>query len=312
LPFSQKVIVINTYKITNLVYFPSRIHKNSQKSPQSMNRIKKKLLTPDGVELCYIVAPAKNFQKNKAILLLHGLGGSCTAWEEEQKLFHELDYTTYALDLRGHGLSGRPIHKNDYNIDKFVADIKALIDHEKIENVLLVGQCFGGMMAINFATMYPQIVQKLILIDTSYKPSLFIEKYVDQRVVAKILTTVAKISPNWHPNKYMKYTSFIGSGDFDKKRIFQDVVHTSPRSYLLTLNTVLSYDASSKLKDISSQTLVISGEADRVFPTSISTYIAQNIKKSKLAKIPNANHILVITNPKEVTESIIDFLEPKT
>ena len=68
-------------------------------------------------------------------------------------------------------------------------------------------------------------------------------------------------------------------------------------------------DAKQLLDKISVPTLVLEGEEDSIFPPDIAEYIHKRIKKSQLEFIPNANHILVLNNPKELEKGIQSFLE---
>jgi pimeloyl-ACP methyl ester carboxylesterase len=67
-------------------------------------------------------------------------------------------------DLRGHGMSERP--SEHYAVDDLVADLAALLDALAIDHpVALVGNSFGGLVALAFAAAYPDRVSRLALID---------------------------------------------------------------------------------------------------------------------------------------------------
>lgn len=67
-------------------------------------------------------------------------------------------------DLPGHGRSERPA--TGYRVDELVADLAALLDALAIDHrVALVGNSFGGLLALAFAAAHPQRVTTLILID---------------------------------------------------------------------------------------------------------------------------------------------------
>jgi pimeloyl-ACP methyl ester carboxylesterase len=67
-------------------------------------------------------------------------------------------------DLRGHGMSDRPAR--GYAIATLVEDLRALLDALGIERpVELVGNSFGGLVALAFAAAHPARVAKLVLID---------------------------------------------------------------------------------------------------------------------------------------------------
>lgn len=67
-------------------------------------------------------------------------------------------------DLRGHGRSERPA--TGYRVDDQVADLAALLDALAIDHpVALVGNSFGGLIALAFASAHPARVRTLVLID---------------------------------------------------------------------------------------------------------------------------------------------------
>jgi pimeloyl-ACP methyl ester carboxylesterase len=67
-------------------------------------------------------------------------------------------------DLRGHGLSERPT--TGYTVAGFVSDLAALLDALTITRpVTIVGNSFGGLVALAFAAAHPARVERLLLID---------------------------------------------------------------------------------------------------------------------------------------------------
>ncbi|MBV9058631.1 MAG: alpha/beta hydrolase [Pseudonocardiales bacterium] len=67
-------------------------------------------------------------------------------------------------DLRGHGVSERP--PNGYRVADFVADLEALLDALDLAGpVHLVGNSFGGAVALGFAVANPDRVASMVLIE---------------------------------------------------------------------------------------------------------------------------------------------------
>jgi pimeloyl-ACP methyl ester carboxylesterase len=66
-------------------------------------------------------------------------------------------------DLRGHGMSERPA--TGYAVSDFVADLHALMGQLGVARADLVGNSFGGLLALAFASQHPDRVGKLALID---------------------------------------------------------------------------------------------------------------------------------------------------
>jgi pimeloyl-ACP methyl ester carboxylesterase len=72
---------------------------------------------------------------------------------------------TYLYDLRGHGHSEMP--PAGYTVDHHVADLTALLDAWRLdaEPVHLVGNSFGGVVALRFAQQFPERVASLVLVE---------------------------------------------------------------------------------------------------------------------------------------------------
>ncbi|MBA2472091.1 MAG: alpha/beta hydrolase [Pseudonocardiales bacterium] len=67
-------------------------------------------------------------------------------------------------DLRGHGLSDRP--RTNYGVDDSVADLVALLEALGVDGPIhLVGNSYGGTVALGFAVAYPERVASMVLIE---------------------------------------------------------------------------------------------------------------------------------------------------
>lgn len=118
----------------------------------------------------------------------------------------------------------------------------------------------------------------------------------------------SKIFPNIAVYGHADFSQFIDTSDIDFKRLLSDMLHTSLKSYFTLCESLAGYNAKDLLDKISVPTLVVEGTNDTIFPPDIAEYLHQRIKTSQLDLIEGANHILVINNPKELEESIENFL----
>lgn len=124
----------------------------------------------DGAKIHYT---KKLKDKDKWLIFLHGFGGDLNAWNAERDIFHSLNYSTIAMDLRGHGLSERRDDKKFYKLENLSKDVLALIEKEKIKDFVIIGHCLGGMVAIYLYAKYLKSSRGLVLVDTSFKPPFF-------------------------------------------------------------------------------------------------------------------------------------------
>jgi pimeloyl-ACP methyl ester carboxylesterase len=107
--------------------------------------------------------------------------------------------------------------------------------------------------------------------------------------------------------KHRNYDAFKGTGDFDLKRIFSDIMGTSLKSWLFTFENFADFDGLKILKSMSQPVLVIQGRKDKIFDVRVAKKIKNLIKRSRLLIVPRANHIIVINNPEAVEKELFTF-----
>ena len=109
-----------------------------------------------------------NARDSIPIVLIHGTGSSLHTFEDWTTRLKQ-DYRVVRMDLPAYGLTG-PFPDRDYSIDKYVDFIKQFLTSLGIEKCVLGGNSLGGNIAWHFTTKYPEMVDKLILIDASGYP----------------------------------------------------------------------------------------------------------------------------------------------
>jgi pimeloyl-ACP methyl ester carboxylesterase len=120
--------------------------------------MKEKKCTCNGLVLNYM----EDVSEQPPILLLHG---ATSRWQSYSPIIPYLtqDFHIYALDFRGHGLSQRA---QSYTLTNYVSDTYAFIKEHIKSPVVIVGHSLGGMVGLLLAAYYPNLVEKLVLIDT--------------------------------------------------------------------------------------------------------------------------------------------------
>lgn len=97
------------------------------------------------------------------VVLLHGMAGSCDAWRE---VVRELAgrYTVVAPDLLGHGESAKP--RGEYSISGHANVVRDLLEVLGYRGATLVGQSFGGGVAMQLAYQFPEHCERLVLVSS--------------------------------------------------------------------------------------------------------------------------------------------------
>jgi pimeloyl-ACP methyl ester carboxylesterase len=97
------------------------------------------------------------------LLLLHGITSTSEAWRKTMPWLAE-SYTVIAPDLLGHGRSAKP--RGDYSLGAYAAGVRDLMAVLGFERGTLVGHSFGGGIAMQFAYLFPEYVERMALISS--------------------------------------------------------------------------------------------------------------------------------------------------
>ena len=91
------------------------------------------------------------------IVLMHGLTGTLDRHFLANGVFANLakDHRVIAMDLRGHGKSGKPYEPTAYG-EEMARDVGRLLDHLKIQRAHIAGYSLGAFIAARFASLQPQ------------------------------------------------------------------------------------------------------------------------------------------------------------
>jgi pimeloyl-ACP methyl ester carboxylesterase len=96
-----------------------------------------------------------------ALLLLHGIAGSSRTWRDVLPLLTDR-FTVIAPDLMGHGGSEKPV--GDYSLGAFASGVRDLLEVLDVDSATVVGQSFGGGVAMQLAYQHPEVCDRLVLV----------------------------------------------------------------------------------------------------------------------------------------------------
>ena len=110
----------------------------------------------------------KEFGIGFPVVILHGLLGSLDNWQtiarkmSDLSSTREMPFRIYILDQRNHGKSP---HTDEMNYDLLSNDLFEFFEQNNIDKAHVVGHSMGGKAAMQFALMYPRLVEKLVVVD---------------------------------------------------------------------------------------------------------------------------------------------------
>ena len=97
------------------------------------------------------------------MIFMHGLTANAHSFDGLIKAGLSPQLHVLALDLRGRGLSDKP--DNGYSMADHAADVIGLLDHLGIQQAILGGHSFGGLLTYYLASHFPDRVQKCVVLD---------------------------------------------------------------------------------------------------------------------------------------------------
>ena len=95
------------------------------------------------------------------VLVLHGLFGSLSNWGWHCKQLAQ-QYAVYGVDLRNHGDSP---HSDQLDYQVMADDVRELIVRLGLKYCCIVGHSMGGKVAMQLALNFPDLVEKLVIVD---------------------------------------------------------------------------------------------------------------------------------------------------
>lgn len=99
------------------------------------------------------------------LVLLHGFMENSSIWTDVEKNLSS-DFSLLKIDLPGHGKS--EILAEVHTMELMADEVKKVLDHEKIENVHLLGHSMGGYVSLAFAEKFPESLKSLTLFFSTF------------------------------------------------------------------------------------------------------------------------------------------------
>jgi 4,5:9,10-diseco-3-hydroxy-5,9,17-trioxoandrosta-1(10),2-diene-4-oate hydrolase len=102
-------------------------------------------------------------ERGTALILLHGAASSIEVWTHNINVLAQ-HHRVYAFDMVGSGFSDKP--KAEYSLDYQVQFLQEFLDTLGIDRATLIGNSMGGSIALKFALLSPDRVEKLVLVSS--------------------------------------------------------------------------------------------------------------------------------------------------
>lgn len=247
------------------------------------------------------------------VLLIHGSGPGVTAWANWRLVMPALAEArrVIAPDMLGFGYTER-LPGDVYSMDRQVAHAIAVLDALDIERTDLVGNSFGGAIALALAIRHPERVRRLVLMGSvgvpfEITPALdAVWGYQPSFEAMRGLLDLFAHDRNLVNDELaqLRYEASIRPG-------FQEsfgAMFPAPRQRWV--DAMVSREAD--IRALPNQTLVIHGREDKVIPLQTSLTLASWIPRAQLHVFGQCGHWTQIEHANRFARLVADFLAEAT
>ncbi len=258
------------------------------------------------------------------VILLHGFPEFWYSWRLQIPFLAQSGYTVVAPDLRGYNDTDKP--SKGYDIPTLLRDIVGLIKGLGYEKAIIIGHDWGGALAWSFAIKYPQLTERLIVLNAPH-PEAMQRELRTWKQLRKSWYIFALQIP-WLPEYFLgrNHAAMIGQmiyrAAFQKAAFPSEVLdhyreamqkpgalHGSINYYRSLFRHLFSVDRGEKVdKQITTPTLLIWGERDVALDIALTEGLAQWVTNIQIKRIHDSGHWVQQEKPALVNQFLQEFL----
>lgn len=237
------------------------------------------------------------YGEGKVVVFIPPFGYSGDIWkyqiEELKTRYNVIVIDLYNSDFR-----------NQFTIFSVADSIFALIKTLEIKKATFVGVGISGYIVQKISLMYPDEIDGLVLMSTSYG-GLNIEP-IDQSVL-ELLFKHVKFNEEFD-KQLIEIEASCGDEKLVEELSRYRLSKVKAKIYEEILLELAAFDNEDKIDEIRAKTLIVCGDDNKLFSKENSLLIDDRILHSKIA-ITSGGYLNFFTNPKEVNNILINFLD---
>jgi pimeloyl-ACP methyl ester carboxylesterase len=256
--------------------------------------------------------------RGEVVLLIHGLAGSSLTWKAVAPTLAKT-HDVVAPDLLGHGESAKPM--GDYSLGAFASGLRDLMDALDIERATIVGQSFGGGVAMQLAYQHPERCDRLVLVGSGG-----LGREVSWMLRLLSLPGAEQLMPVMFPKLVAEAGSWVGStlhrGGIraphiaEMWRAYSSLAGAENRkAFVRTMRGVIepggqTVSALDRIHLASHlPTLIVWGDNDAIIPVGHAHVAHAAIPGSRLEILEGIGHFPHVEAPDRFLDVLVEFLE---
>jgi pimeloyl-ACP methyl ester carboxylesterase len=246
------------------------------------------------------------------VLLVHGWGCSAFVFRRNMPALANAGFRAIAVDLKGHGLSEKPIASREYTIDSLVVHLLEILDALQLERPALAGHSLGGSLIYHFASKHLQRARCLGLLSPvglTGVPRMRLYRSLTPKVLTPL---IRKIKPRLVVRLALKRV-YGKRGHFTERDVDEFVGPSQFPEFSLAMRELLhTYDWTAAkhrpLPVVDLPAVGVWGSRDHMMPHDGMAIYRPLIPRIALSVIPDAGHLITEETPQEVNNALLEML----
>ena len=248
--------------------------------------------------------------KGTPVVFVHGSGPGVTAYANWRLVMPGLapHYRALAPDMVGFGYTDRPAGVT-YNVQTWADQTIGFMDALDIQTASVVGNSFGGGIALRMATQHPERIDKLVLMGSmgvSFPITDGLDRvwgYQPSVENMKAMLGIFAYSPELQNDDELARVRYEASIQPGFQEAFSSMFPAPRQSSVEAMTT-----PDEELRKISKETLIVHGRDDKVIPLENSYRLLQLIDRSQLHVFGRCGHWTQIERADDFVRLVDDFL----
>jgi pimeloyl-ACP methyl ester carboxylesterase len=250
--------------------------------------------------------------ESPAVLLVHGWGCSVYVFRRNMPAIAAGGFRAIAVDLKGHGLSDKPIVAAEYTIDSLVDHLLDIVDALGLERPALAGHSLGASLIYHFAARYPGRARCLGLLSPvglNGVPLMWLYRGLTPKLLTPILRQI-------NPRVIVKLALrrvYGHRAHFTERDVEEFLAPSQFPEYALAMRELLhNYDWTAgknrRLPTVDIPATGVWGSLDHMMPDDGMGVYVPLLPRVVLRAIPEAGHIVPEETPDEVNTALLTLL----
>lgn len=220
------------------------------------------------------------------------------AWRAWLEAFSR-EHTVVRHDTRGCGLSDRDV--GDVSFETWVRDLERVIDAAGFERFTLLGPCWGGPIAMEYAARHPERVDKLVLYGTYARGRLKRTDHPNQMEKDRLMLEVTRLGWGDENHAFLQVwaSQFQPGGNLEHLRSWSEQMRAATSADTAVRLMAISWDVdmTQAARRIQCPVLIVHPERDKVVPIEEGRLLAGLIPDSRFVQLDSENHMLLADEP---------------